>query len=131
MPMTYERDDARRLITVTVTEPYTVEEICGAIDRQAAENTWDYAMLYDLRSGAHIATEADLQQLAVRAKVAGGGRERGPVGLAIAAQFAIAAQSRWGLLYTEPIRQLVSVEVLLTAAQLDGWLDRNARPRRA
>jgi hypothetical protein len=121
MPIAYERDDLRRLITVTVTEPYAIDEILGVIDRQAAEDTWSYAMLYDLRAGAHMATEADLQQLGVRAKVVGGGRERGPVGLAIG------TQSRWGLLYTELIRKLVTVEVLLTAAQLDAWLARNAR----
>ncbi len=35
MPITYERADSRRLITVTVTEPYTVEELFGVIDRRA------------------------------------------------------------------------------------------------
>jgi hypothetical protein len=50
MPITYERDDSRRLITVTVTEPYAVEDILGVIDRQAAEGTWMYALLYELHA---------------------------------------------------------------------------------
>jgi hypothetical protein len=32
---------------VTVTEPYSIDEIISAIDRQAAEDAWAYAMLYD------------------------------------------------------------------------------------
>src|ERR1700674_4937900 len=67
MPIVYERDDARRLITVTLTEPYAVEDIFGAIDRQAAEDTWDYAMLYDLRA-VEVSTNADARQLADRVK---------------------------------------------------------------
>ena len=124
MPTTYGRDDQRRLITVTVTEPYSIDEIINAIDRQAAENAWDYAMLYDLRSGAPMATESDLEQLAVHVKVVGSGHERGPVGLAIGAQ---PERHRWGFMYTELVRKLVTVEVLLTDAQVDGWLARNTR----
>jgi hypothetical protein len=86
MPTTCGRDDQRRLITVTVTEPYSADEIISAIDRQAAEDAWGYAMFYDLRSGALMATESDLEQLAVRVKVVASGHERGPVGLAIGAQ---------------------------------------------
>ena len=61
MPTTYGRDDQRRLITVTVTEPYSIDEIISAIDRQVAEDAWAYAMVYDLRFGAPMATESDLE----------------------------------------------------------------------
>ena len=50
MPIEYERDDQRRLIALTVTEPYAIDGILVAIDRQAAEDTWAYAILYDLRA---------------------------------------------------------------------------------
>jgi hypothetical protein len=40
MPTQYERDDRRRLITVVVTNPYTVEDLFAVIDRQFAEGTW-------------------------------------------------------------------------------------------
>jgi hypothetical protein len=46
---------------VTVTEPYSIDEIISAIDRQVAEDAWAYAMAYDLRSGAPMATESDLE----------------------------------------------------------------------
>jgi hypothetical protein len=123
MPITYQRDGQRRLITVTVTEPCSVDDISSVIDRQAAEDTWEYALLYDLRAMTDASTEADLQQLAERVKVAGGKRERGPVGIAIRARPALFLL---GMMYTKLIKEFVTVEVLLTAAQIDAWLVRNA-----
>ena len=124
MSIAYERNDQRRLITVTVTEPYSVDDILGVIDRQAAEDTWGYALLYDLRAVTLASTEADLQQIANRVKVVGGRRERGPVGMAVGPR---PEMFRMGLMYAELTRKLINVEVLLTSAQLDGWLARSAR----
>jgi hypothetical protein len=124
MPVTYLRDDQRRLITVTVTDPYSLGDLLSVIDRQAAEDTWAYAVLYDLRAVTRLSTEADLQQMADRVKVAGAGRERGPVGMAVASE---PEQFRMGLIYTRLARTLESVEALLTATQRDDWLARNAR----
>jgi hypothetical protein len=50
MPVRYDRDDVRQVTTVTVTGPYTLEQMLGVIDRQTAEHTWAYALLYDLRA---------------------------------------------------------------------------------
>ena len=122
MPMTYQRDDQRWLITVTVTEPCTVNDISSVIDRQAAEDTWEYALLYDLRAITDASAEADLQQLAERVKVTVGERERGPVAIAIRARPAVFLLA---LMYTKLIKEFVSIELLLTAAQIDAWLVRN------
>jgi hypothetical protein len=124
MPIEYERDDQRRLITVTVSDPFSVDDILGVIDRQAAEDTWEYAMLYDLRAVTHASTEADMQRTADRVLATGGGRERGPVGIAVGAG---PETFRMGLMYTKLAGKLVNVEVVLTAAQLNSWLARNAR----
>ena len=123
MPILYQRDDQRRLITVTVTEPCSVDDISSVIDRQGGEGTWEYALLYDLRAMTDASTEADLQQLAERVKVAGGGRERGPVGIAIRARPALFLLA---LMYTKLIKDFVTVEVLLSPAQIDAWLVRHA-----
>jgi hypothetical protein len=123
MPITYQRDDQRRLIIVTATEPCSVDDISSVIDRQASEDTWEYALLYDLRAMTDASTEADLQQIAERVKVVGGGRGRGPVGIAIRARPALFLQ---GLMYTKLVKEFVTVEMLLTAAQIDAWLVRNA-----
>jgi hypothetical protein len=126
MPIAHVRDDQRWLITVTVTEPYSLGDVLNVIDRQAAEDTWGYAMLYDLRAVRHVLTEADLQRMADRVKVVGGGRKRGPVGMAVASE---PEQFRMGLVYTRLARTLENVEALMTAAQRDDWLARNARRR--
>ena len=89
MSIAYQRDDQRWLITVTVTEPCTVNDISSVIDRQAAEDTWEYALLYDLRAITDASAEAALQQLAEGVKVTVGERERGPVGIAIRARPAV------------------------------------------
>jgi hypothetical protein len=122
MPHTYERDDDRRLITVKLIEPSSVDDILSAVERQAAEDTWEYAMLYDLRSVAQLLSEADVQTVADRVKAIGRGRMRGSVGIAID------VKPQWlriGIRYSELTRKIHVVEVLLTAAQLDDWLARN------
>ena len=126
MPMTYERDDQRRLITVTMTDPYALDEILSAIDRQMAEDTWTYAVLSDLRDVTVLWADVDLQQIADRVKAVGRGRERGPVGIAVDAR---PAGLRMGLTYMELTRKIVDVEVLLTATQVDDWLARNGQRR--
>jgi hypothetical protein len=126
MPIAYERDDRRQLITVTVSEPFSVEDILAVIDRQAAEDTWEYALLFDLRGVTHPLTETDMQRTADRVMVAGG-PERGPVGIVVGAG---PGTFRMGLMYTRLAGKLLNVEVVLTPAQLDGWLARNA-PRRS
>jgi hypothetical protein len=49
MPITYERDDARRRIHVTLAGPVTVDDLLAIVDRQAAEQTWHYSLCYDAR----------------------------------------------------------------------------------
>jgi hypothetical protein len=124
MPIAYERDDHRRLITLTATDPYTVEDILGVIDRQSAEDTLGYAMLYDLRGVHDPSALAGLQQIEDRVGAVGGGRARAPVGVAILARPELFLA---GLMYAELTREIMAVEVLLTAAQVDDWLFRNAR----
>ncbi len=124
MPITYARDDHRRLITLTATDPYSVDDILSVIERQAAEDTLGYAMFYDLRGVQDTSVLAGLQQIADRVGTIGGGRPRAPVGVAILARPELFLA---GLMYAELTRAIMDVEVLLTAAQLDDWLSRNAR----
>jgi hypothetical protein len=123
MPIAYQRNDHRRLITVTVTGECSADDITGVIDRQADENTWEYALLYDLRAMTASSTEADLQRIAERVQVVGGGRKRGPVGIAIRPRPAVFLE---GLMYATLTKGLVAIEILLTVAQVDSWLARNA-----
>ena|SRR5687767_7180278 len=50
MPFDYRRDDAHRRIIVTAHQSLTVEEYAGVVDRQAADGTWRFGLLWDLRA---------------------------------------------------------------------------------
>jgi hypothetical protein len=126
MPILYERDDQRRLIIATITEPYSVDDVLSVIDRQATEDTWQYAMLYDLRGATHLNTEAEAQQIADHVKVMSARGARGPVAMAISAN---PEQFRQGVKFAEVTRNIVTLEVLLTAAQVEDWMARNAQRR--
>ncbi len=49
MSITYERDDARGRITVTLAGAVSVEDLLAIVDRQAAGQTWHYSLCYDAR----------------------------------------------------------------------------------
>lgn len=122
--MAYARDDDRRLITLTLTEPYSINDFVGAIDRQAAESTWGYSTLYDLRHAIHAPSDSDLRQMAQRVTALAPGQERGRVGIAIGARPLLFLHF---LTYAPLTKEFATVEVLLTATQVDAWLARNAR----
>jgi hypothetical protein len=125
MPIEYQRDDRRRLITVTLTEPYSFDELLNQTDRQWAEHTWEYAILYDSRAIAHIPPASELQQLVARRLVVGGEHPRGPVGVAIPPR----PDMFRSLLQFAKLSGPRDLEVLLTDGQLEAWLTRHA-PRR-
>jgi hypothetical protein len=127
MPIDYRRDDLRRLITVTVTEPFSFYELLSVTDRQWAEDTWEYAVLYDSRATEHLYPESELHELLTRTQVVGGGRPRGPVGVAIPARPEMFSSGLQLSTLAGPKRD---IEILLTVPQVDAWLVRHAARRR-
>jgi hypothetical protein len=82
MPFRYDLDDLRRLIVVTVEGPFRADDIFAIMARQRAEQTWTYAMLYDLRGMTGEPTVADLRRLlSEAAELRQGEGSRGPVAL--------------------------------------------------
>ena len=124
MPVTHERDDARRLITVKVTDPYDRADILQVINRQASDDTWEYALLYDLRATKNDPAEADLHEFAARVRAFAGGRPRGPVAVVIGPRPKL---FQIGRTYAEMIKDFAELELLFTDAQVADWLQRNAR----
>ena len=49
MPLTYRRDDGRRLVTVTAVGEITLTEAIEMLDRRVMDGTWSYSLLYDGR----------------------------------------------------------------------------------
>jgi hypothetical protein len=126
MPIRYDRDDERRLITVTLTEPVSFAELLSVMDRKDAEKTWDYALLYDRRAMRTVSTVVEFEQIADHVRALGAGRQRGPVGVAIPQR---PTEVRLTLANAELMVDKLTFEMLLTETQLEEWLDRNA-PRR-
>jgi hypothetical protein len=61
MPITYERDDARRRIVVTTIGNVVLQQMLAVVDRQASEGAWDYAMLYDSRRVTSVANQTEVR----------------------------------------------------------------------
>ena len=126
MPIEYRRDDSRRLIAVTMTDPFTLDDLLSQTDRQWEEHTWEYAVLYDSRGSQHIPPPHEIQRLVDRTQIVGGGRPRGPVGIAVPPR---PDAVRGSLEMTKAAGPLRDIEFLLNQSQVDFWLSRHA-PRR-
>jgi hypothetical protein len=126
MPIDYQRDDRRRLITVTVTEPFSFDELLNQTDRQWTENTWEYAILYDSRTTLHRFPPMEVEQILARTQAIGKGRPRGPVGVAIPVRGEMVTSGLQLAKQGGPDRD---IEILLNVVQIDAWIVRHA-PRR-
>jgi len=129
----YHRDDGKRLISATMTDPISIEDFVDAIERQAAEDTWSYALLYDLRGATMTSSSSDtrLEQFVDRVQVLGAGRTRGPVAAVVALR---PDMVRSVLLAAQRTVGRLGFEMLMTPQQTEDWLARNARggsPRRS
>jgi hypothetical protein len=128
MPISTEVDEHRRLITRTLTDPVAFDDLRAEIDRQWADQTWTYAMLYDARALSVPVTLNDLRRLSDHADLVSSGRPRGPMGIVIAPR---AELIRSGIEYGADGGRSRDLEVLMSQGQVDAWLARNAtrRPR--
>jgi hypothetical protein len=80
MPMTYHRDDMRRLIVVTLDRDMDMNEVYEAFYRQRREETWSYAVLVDMRRVVNTASLYDLRRFSRRSIESGPpAEERGRV----------------------------------------------------
>jgi hypothetical protein len=123
MPISSVVDHQRRLITHTQTDPMTFEDMRAAIDRQWADQTWAYAVLWDARALAAAPPMGELRRLSVYIEGVGSGHTRGPVGIFIAPS---AATVRTGIEYGSASGRSGELEVLLNQGQVDAWLARHA-----
>ena len=126
MPITYERDDARRRIVVTTIGEVGLEEMLGVVDRQASEGTWHYGMLYDSRRISSVASQADvrigLKHVDTMSRALG---RRGPVA------FVTTMPAAYGMvrMYSTLAGQLhQAVEVFRDIGDAERWLTANINP---
>jgi hypothetical protein len=130
MPITYERDDSRRRITVTLAGVVALEELLAIVDRQATEGTWSYGMLYDATrvAKARAGTSDEVRRVVrhVIGRVAEHG-ERGPVAIVTdnpADYELVRAYS------TLSARAEIAVDVFRDPTDAERWLTLAERSRR-
>jgi hypothetical protein len=123
MPIEYQRDDQRRLIRVTLIDPFSFDELASQTDRQWADGAWDYAILYDSRATRELRPPEEIQQLIHHTRSVGGARPRGPVGVAIPPRPELL---RRGLELADRAGPRRDIEILLNETQITSWLVRHA-----
>ena len=119
MPITYKRDDLRRRITVTLEGRFDVDHVVATVDRHAAEGTWHYTRLYDVRGALEAPTTAQIRALLghVRERTRTHG-PRGPVAV-VTDHLAVYGMVR---MYMSLGENDGTVEVFRDLAEADSWL---------
>lgn len=82
MPLEYAQDDAKRRIRITLTDPFTVADMIGSVERQLADGGWRYGSLVDARAQTVPVKVSDIRLFTSRVSelvVAHG--PRGPIAL--------------------------------------------------
>jgi hypothetical protein len=125
MGLRWERDDERRLLRATLTEPYSIDDVFALLDAQAAEGTWEYATFCDV-SSVKEAQWFDPARIRERILEAGRGRPHGPICLYIGLRREIFKDV---LQHPGHAVGLGTVDVLLTPEQAEVWIERNAPAR--
>jgi hypothetical protein len=63
MGLTVTRDDPSRRLTLTGSDPVTLEDSLAFMEAQVKDGTWSYAVLYDGRSQTGVLNSAEMQHL--------------------------------------------------------------------
>jgi hypothetical protein len=129
MPLTYTRDDARHRLRLVLTDPVTEDELLGAIDRQAAEGTWPYGLLCDMRPLGPSQRTA-LWRVAIErvAEIAAREGARGPVAVVANAASMVGVSEAYA---GESRRAGRSVQVFWSPDEATEWLDAQDAKREA
>jgi hypothetical protein len=120
----YACDDERRRVRVTITGFVTLPELIAIVDRQAAEGTWTYGILYDLQSLAEPPSLDDTQALLahVRQLASEHGR-RGPVAFVARSADAVGT----ALMYAHRAGNDLQLETFWDTEDAERWLDLHTR----
>jgi len=129
MPLAYERDDRRRRLIAVPSGTLTLEHCLEFLDRQAAEGTWSYAVLYDGRARTAVLESAELVRLVSRTAILS--KQHGPPGalaLVRADAAGIGSARMFEIFSDQSGRQ---VGVFTTIEEAEAWLNEvTANPSR-
>jgi hypothetical protein len=121
MSIAYNRDRALKRIVVGVSGEVSMDDLIAVVNRQAADDAWEYALLYDLRDAPVLHVDADdIRRLVEYVRSAGVGRApRGPVAV-VATEPAHFGLARMYSMLAEDAR--LEVEVFRTLEEAEQWL---------
>jgi hypothetical protein len=120
MPIRYERDEARRRVTIAIQGPFHPADFLSVIERWRGEDVGDYGMLYDLRGMTGEPTLADLRQFMSEASKTT--QPRGPLAI-LATDPGI---YRRACTYATLSRGTLTVEVFRYLERAEEWLAAHA-----
>ena len=125
MAIEYDRDDARRLVVLTGRGALVTSEILQVIERQRAEDTWSYGLLYDLRRTTGHPDLADLRDIMSKvASYAASERTRGPVAVLTTDPDVYSAACAYSALGRSKLR----IEVFRELEEATRWLAAETSP---
>jgi hypothetical protein len=126
MPSSYQRDDARRRIVVTVEGNVSAAEALAVVSRQLADGAWSYGILYDARNDTSQPSTADVRSIVEyvgRCIVQHG--PRGPVAI-VTRSPSTYGMSRMYSTLGEPVN--LTVEVFREIEAAEAWLESQTSP---
>jgi hypothetical protein len=119
MSLEYVCDDTKRRIRITLSEPFTFDDLVASVERQFADGAWRHGLLIDTRAPSHTPLPSEIRSFASRiaALVAVHG-PRGPI--AIVAKTASAVSSAQLAAF---FGRVESIEVFWDLDDAEQWLD--------
>lgn len=125
MPFRYERDDGRRLVTVTVEGEFQASEALAVLKRHRDEDVGSFGILYDLLAMTGQPTVADLRRfLDEKSPPGSGDRPRGPVAIFVTDPNV----HRMACAYAVLAASTLTIEVFTDRADAERWLTAHAYP---
>jgi hypothetical protein len=124
MPTQYERDDELRRVIVTMTGAVEPRDFIAVIERQRAEGTWSYGLLYDLRhmtTPQSLAAQRDFKHHSAPSREVA--ESRGPVAFLADDVPMYTSACRYAIL----MRPEMMIEVFRDGNEADAWLIAHAR----
>ena len=120
MPVSFERDDAKRRVLLAALGTVTAADLIHAMDRQAAEGIWQYSVLYDSSEVTDPPSPADLRRVATHAaSIEHKSGKRGPVAM-YAPHDVVYGTAR---MYESVADDRVVWRVFRTREEAEAWLD--------
>ena len=118
----YVRDDARRRIHIIAHRALQGDDLLAIIDRQAADRTWTYGIVYDLRGAEGATSRIDSVSAGevVQAYTRAYGR-RGPVAIVTRSADMVASAQSYAY---EAAKAGSRIDVFSDIEEADEWLDR-------